>query len=116
MERNRLRSRRWTGDPRARYWWHRLPGMDYVPPIYSDLAEEEWIIMQDWYDETDASGRIGECAVPLVSLLHGLIMGSRAERITASSGSSRACHRITFIPAAVSARSFLLSGIKKFMP
>ena len=81
MEQNRLRSRRWTGDPRARYWWHRLPGMDYVPPIYSDLAEEEWILMRDWYDETDKSGRIGECAVPLVSFLHGLIMGSRAERI-----------------------------------
>jgi predicted O-methyltransferase YrrM len=55
--------------------------MDYVPPIYSDLVEEEWIIMRDWYEETDASGRIGECAVPLISLLQGLIMGNRADRI-----------------------------------
>ena len=75
------RSRRWTGDPRARYWWHRLPGTDYVPPIYSDLAEDEWLVVRDWYNETDASGRIGECAVPLISFLHGLIMGSRADRI-----------------------------------
>jgi predicted O-methyltransferase YrrM len=81
MENDPLRSRRWTGDPRPRYWWHRLPGTDYVPPIYSDLAEDEWIVLRDWYDETDASGRIGESAVPLVSLLQGLIMGSRAERI-----------------------------------
>lgn len=75
------RSRRWTGKEEARYWWHRLPGTDYVPPIYSDLAEEEWEVMRDWYAETDASGRIGECAVPLISLLHGLIMGSRVDRI-----------------------------------
>jgi predicted O-methyltransferase YrrM len=81
MENDPIRSRRWTGDPRARYWWHALPGTNYVPPIYSDLAEAEWTIMREWYEETDASGRIGECAVPLISLLHGLIMGSRAERI-----------------------------------
>jgi predicted O-methyltransferase YrrM len=81
MESEAFRSRRWTDHPGARYWWHRLPGMDYVPAIYSDLAEEEWIIVRDWYNETDANGRIGECAVPLISFLHGLIMGSRADRI-----------------------------------
>lgn len=81
MATDSLRSRCWTGEERARYWWHRLPGMDYVPPIYADLSEEEWGVVRDWYAETDESGRIGECAVPLISLLHGLIMGSRADRI-----------------------------------
>ena len=75
------RSRPWTEKTGARYWWHRLPGMDYVPPIYSDLTEEEWAILRAWYEETDASGQIGECAVPLISFLHGLIMGNRADRI-----------------------------------
>jgi len=79
-----------TGDPRsqlwrekqgARYWWHHLPGTDYVPPIYSDLSEAEWEILRDWYGETDQNGPIGECAVPLISLLHGLIMGSRISKI-----------------------------------
>ena len=34
-----------------------------------------------WYEETDRSGLIGECAVPLISLLHGLVMGNRIARI-----------------------------------
>ncbi|MDQ3197703.1 MAG: class I SAM-dependent methyltransferase [Verrucomicrobiota bacterium] len=75
------RSRRWTRDSEPRYWWHRLPGMDFVPPIYSDLSEAEWEIVQAWYEETDRSGVIGECAVPLISLLHGLVMGNRISRI-----------------------------------
>lgn len=75
------RSRRWTGDERGRFWWHRLPGMDFVPPIYSDLAEAEWEIVRQWYEETDRSGLIGECAVPLISLLHGLVMGNRIARL-----------------------------------
>ena len=76
-----IRSRAWTHDNRPRYWWHRLPGMDFVPPIYSDLTEAEWEIMKAWYEETDRSGLIGECAVPLISLLHGLVMGNRIGRI-----------------------------------
>jgi predicted O-methyltransferase YrrM len=55
--------------------------MDFVPPVYSDLAETEWEIVRAWYDETDRSGAIGECAVPLVSLLQGLVMGNRIARI-----------------------------------
>lgn len=75
------RSRRWRDHIGARYWWHRLPGMDFEPPIYSDLSESEWEIMRAWYEETDRSGLIGECAVPLSSLLHGLVMGNRSTRI-----------------------------------
>lgn len=81
METDSSRSRRWTTDPRPRYWWHRLPGMDFVPPIYSELSDEEWRIIRDWFEETDQSGQIGECVVPLISLWHGFIMGNRADRI-----------------------------------
>jgi predicted O-methyltransferase YrrM len=76
-----FRSRQWENDPRPRYWWHRLPGMNFVPPIYSGLTDEEWEILRAWYEETDQNGAIGECAVPLISLLDGLVMGSRAARI-----------------------------------
>jgi predicted O-methyltransferase YrrM len=75
------RSRPWREKSEGRYWWHRLPGTDYVPPVYSDLSETEWATLSDWYLETDRSGPIGECAVPLISFLQGLVMGSRASRI-----------------------------------
>ena len=75
------RSRAWKDDPHPRYWWHRLPGNDYVPPIYSDLRDDEWSVLRDWYAETDRNGPIGECAVPLISLLQGLVMGNRVARI-----------------------------------
>ncbi len=81
MSDDSLRSRPWKDNPGARYWWHQLPGTDYVPPIYSDLSEIEWSTLREWYEETDRSGPIGECAVPLISLLQGLVMGSRAGRI-----------------------------------
>ena len=55
--------------------------MDYVPSIYSELAPDEWDLVSAWFEETDRSGQIGECVVPLMSFLHGLIMGNRAERI-----------------------------------
>lgn len=76
-----VRSRRWRHASGPRYWWHRLPGMDFVPPVYADLTEVEWEIVRAWYEETDRSGVIGECAVPLISLLHGLVMGNRIGRI-----------------------------------
>jgi predicted O-methyltransferase YrrM len=81
LEKDPIRSRRWRDAPAPRYWWHRLPGMDFVPPIYSDLSAAEWGIMKAWYEETDRSGQIGECAVPLMSFLHGLVMGNRIARI-----------------------------------
>ena len=71
----------WKDNPQPRYWWHRLPGTDYVPPVYSDLAEEELAVIREWYAETDRNGPIGECAVPLISLLHGLVMGNGINRI-----------------------------------
>ena len=75
------RSRRWTHDAAPRYWWHRLPGMDFVPPVYALLSDNEWSVIAAWYAETDRAGQIGEAAVPLMSLLHGFVMGNRATRI-----------------------------------
>ena len=57
--------------------------MNFVPPVYSDLSEDEWAIVRQWYEETDRTGvgAIGECVVPLISLLHGFVFGNRARRI-----------------------------------
>lgn len=81
MPEDSFRSRAWKDNPHPRYWWHRLPGMDYVPPVFSDLSETEWNTLRDWFDETDRSGLIGECVVPLIALLQGLVTGNRASRI-----------------------------------
>ncbi len=37
--------------------------------------------MQDWFDETTRQNLIGECVVPLMSILHGIVMGSGIQRI-----------------------------------
>jgi predicted O-methyltransferase YrrM len=55
--------------------------MDFVPPVYSELTAEEWAIVRAWYEETDRSGIIGECAVPLVCFLQGLVLGNRITRL-----------------------------------
>ena len=68
-----------SNDPR--FWWHRLPRSDYVPPIYANLNEQEWQFLQDWFAETSRKDLVGECAVPIMSLLHGLVMGSSIRRI-----------------------------------
>lgn len=37
--------------------------------------------MQDWFEETTRQNLIGECVVPLLSFLHGMVMGSGIQRI-----------------------------------
>lgn len=81
MEPGELRSRAWTTADAPRYWWHRLHGMDYVPSIYSDLSPTEWSIIREWYEATARDGQIGEAAVPLLSFLHGVVLGNGASRI-----------------------------------
>lgn len=75
------RTRKWGEKTEPRYWWHRLPDMDFTPPIYSDLSDEEWHIVRDWYADTDRNHQIGECAVPLMSLLQSFVLGNGARRI-----------------------------------
>ena len=78
---NAFRSRAFTSSPEPRFWWHRLPGNDYVPPIYASLNDAEWELLAAWYAETSRENLIGECAVPIMSLLHGLITGNGIRRI-----------------------------------
>jgi predicted O-methyltransferase YrrM len=76
-----FRSRAWREKKEPRYWWHRLSDTDFVPPVYSDLSESEWALLREWYQATDAGNLIGECCVPLMSLLQALVMGSSINRI-----------------------------------
>lgn len=53
----------------------------YVPIIFSFLTDEEWDLIEEWYTETEEKHFIGEASVPFMSLLHGLIMGNKIQRI-----------------------------------
>ena len=75
------RSIAFSSSAEQRFWWHRLPANDYVPPIYASLTTEEWQLMEDWYADTSRQDLIGECAVPLMSLLQGFVGGSNIRRI-----------------------------------
>lgn len=75
------RSLAFSASSEPRFWWHHLPRGDYVPPVYAGLSEQEWQIMQAWFEETNGTNLVGECAVPIMSLLQGLVMGSSIRRV-----------------------------------
>jgi len=75
------RSLAFSTSTEPRLWWHRLPRSNYVPPIYASLTDQEWQLLQDWFEETTRQNLIGECVVPIMSVLHGLVMGSGIQRI-----------------------------------
>jgi predicted O-methyltransferase YrrM len=76
-----LRSRRFAENSHGRFWWHHLPGTDYVPPLYAVLSDEEWDVMEEWYEDTLRAESIGEINVPAMSMIQGLVMGSGVSRI-----------------------------------
>jgi predicted O-methyltransferase YrrM len=75
------RSRRFATEPHGRFWWHQIPGTDYVPAVYATLSDDEWAVMQAWYDETARIDSIGEINVPAMSFVQGLVMGNAIGRI-----------------------------------
>ena len=75
------RSRQFAHDEHGRFWWHHLPGTDYVPPLYGALSDEEWGLMEGWYEDTARANSIGEINVPAMSMIQGLVMGSAVRRI-----------------------------------
>jgi predicted O-methyltransferase YrrM len=73
---SRTRSRLLSARPGNRYWWYQNPNHSYIPAIYETLTDDEWRILEDWFVDTDRNGFFGECNVPAISLLHGLLSGS----------------------------------------
>ena len=63
-----------------RYWWYRRHGRGYVPPVFSSLSAAEWRVIDAWHTATDGE-YARECSVPLISFLHGLVMGNNIRRI-----------------------------------
>lgn len=76
------RSRAFKTRVGGRYWWFQRPEHDYVPPLYSFLTDEEWTVMEEWYADSDARFEgTGECNVPTMALIQGLVMGSGIRNI-----------------------------------
>jgi cephalosporin hydroxylase len=64
----------------GRYAWCKKYG-NYIPAIYSFLTDEEWLIMEKWYADTETKELIGEANIPFMSLVQGLIMGNSLKNI-----------------------------------
>ncbi len=70
-------------NPGNRYWWHHRAECRYEPPVYSWLDDREWALMREWFVQSEAEfgGGTGECSVPCMSMLHGLITGNGLSRV-----------------------------------
>jgi predicted O-methyltransferase YrrM len=66
-----------------RYWWHRRENCRYEPPVYQSMTDAQWALFEEWFAESEAEfGQFtGECGVPPLSMLQGLIMGNGLTRI-----------------------------------
>src|SRR5271154_3088669 len=66
-----------------RYWWFSVTGDRYTPALFEWLTDDEWAIMKSWYIDSEkhyAAGT-GECNIPPMSFLMGLITGNDICRI-----------------------------------
>lgn len=76
------RSRFFRERTHNRYWWYRLSGTDYVPPVYAALTDAEWALLDAWFEETERLfPSPGELSIPGISFLNGLIGGSAISAI-----------------------------------
>jgi predicted O-methyltransferase YrrM len=66
-----------------RYWWFQQFRPKYDPPVFSTLNDQEWSVIDAWFaqSEIDHPNGTGECAIPAISLLHGLITGNNVSRV-----------------------------------
>jgi predicted O-methyltransferase YrrM len=68
------RSRAFAARSGSRYWWFHQNV--HVPPIFSLLAEDEWDVIEAWYEETDRRGSAGEANISCLSAIAGFIEGN----------------------------------------
>jgi predicted O-methyltransferase YrrM len=72
-----LRSLKFRTRAHNRYWWYKLTGTDYVPPVIAELSKSEWALMEDWFEDSEKLfPNPGEISIPGISLLNALICGN----------------------------------------
>lgn len=62
-----------------RFWWFKEN--KYLPPIYANLSNFEWSVLEEWFLETEKRHLIGECNIPAMSFMLGLIEGNGIGKI-----------------------------------
>lgn len=76
------RSLNFTQRYHNRYWWYRLRESQYVPPIFQNLSDDEWELLNEWFYDTEMKfGSPGEIGVPAMSFMSGIIGGNGISRI-----------------------------------
>lgn len=64
-----------------RYWWFRRSGNKYLPAIFQILTDEQWSLLQEWYEYTDAHWQGAEVNIPAMSTILGMIDGNNLDKI-----------------------------------
>lgn len=62
-----------------RHWWLRQQG--YLPPALSLLTADERKVLVAWFEATERDQWIGECNLPAIGVLQGLIEGGGIRRV-----------------------------------
>jgi predicted O-methyltransferase YrrM len=76
-----MRSEDFKQKKHGRYWWFHQCETPYIPPVLSFLHDKEWKVIEEWYKQTEELNWSGECNIPTISFLQGLIMGSSIKNI-----------------------------------
>ena len=71
----RYRSLAFREQSGSRFGWFRVCGT-FVPLLFSFLSDEEWDVVEAWYNDTQSRNFIGESNVAFMSALQGFVMGS----------------------------------------
>jgi len=54
---------------------------DYLPDIYAQLSDYEWMVMERYFNTTEKDEMFGECNIPIMSEMIGFIQGSNLDKI-----------------------------------
>lgn len=72
-----MRTHRFRNETHNRFWWHKLADTDYEPPVFAALSDEEWALMEAWYEDSgERFAQPGEISIPGITLLTALIAGN----------------------------------------
>lgn len=64
-----------------RHWWHLHSRRPFLPDVYRLLSDEEWLLLCQWFEDTDRTFGPGECSVPAASLLTAVVNANEIDSV-----------------------------------